>query len=144
MEQHRTQTRRRRFRGRIPAILPAEVNSRHDGWTVPKQGHFIGFLAETGSVSEAAKRVGMSRNAAYRLRARPGAEGFAAAWDVAVGMPRRKVTGEDLVRLAYEGRIRPVMYAGRYRGLQKKPCASALLRLVDRLDRAAARSTGVY
>ncbi|MDD3799579.1 MAG: hypothetical protein PHE36_10420 [Novosphingobium sp.] len=131
---------RRRFRGRLPAFLPVPLRGRGDGWTVERQGAFIGLLAETGSVSEAARRVGMSRKGAYQLRSRPGAEGFAAAWDVALGSPPRKVTGEDLARLAFEGTIRPVMRAGRYRGLAKKSCDSALLRLLDRLDRAAGRA----
>ncbi len=107
-----------------------------------RQGDFIGRLAETGSVAEAARWVGMSRQSAYELRTRPGAEGFAAAWDVALGLPLRKVTVSDLSRLAYDGTIRPIMRGGRYRGTVHKPVDSALLRLLDRLDRAVLRRTG--
>ncbi len=131
--------RRRRFAGRIPSFLPVPLRDRHDGWTFTRQGDFIGFLAETGSVSAAASQVGMSRQSAYELRRRPEAEGFAAAWDVALGLPVRKVTEIDLARLAYEGRIRLIMHAGRYKGTVRKYDTSALLRLIDRLDRAAVR-----
>jgi len=132
---------RRRFKGRIPAFLSVPLRGRHDGWTAMRQGDFIGILAETGSVAEAARQVGMSRQSAYELRRRPEAEGFAAAWDAALGAPPRKVTEEDIVRLAYEGPIRPVMRGGRYCYTIRKPSTSALLRFMDRLDRAALRAT---
>lgn len=133
---------RRRFRGGIPAFLPVPLRGREDGWTAIKQGEFIGFLAETGSVAQAARMVGMSRKGAYALRARSGAEGFAAAWDVALGMPKRKVTPDDLMRLAYEGTVQPLMRRGVYRGTVRKPSISALLKLMDRLDRSALRHCG--
>jgi len=60
-------------------------------------------LAETGSVSEACARVGLSRNSAQKLRGQSKAESFAAACDAALGMPVRKVTIEDLEFLAYHG-----------------------------------------
>jgi len=49
-------------------------------WTVPKAMAFLEALARCGEVAEAARAVGMSRQAAYRLRARlaggPLGEGF--------------------------------------------------------------------
>ena len=87
-------------------------------WTVPKVRAFMEALAVHGSVAEAARAVGMSRQSAYRLRARlaggPFAEGFelarerglerrvaqrqrpASPWDgpaPAVLYPHRKVAG---------------------------------------------------
>ena len=53
-----------------------------------RQAEFIGHLAATRSVAAAARGVSMARETAYRLRARPGAQGFAAAWDVALARPR--------------------------------------------------------
>jgi len=53
-----------------------------------RQAEFIGHLAATRSVAAAARGVSMARETAYRLRARPGAQGFAAAWDVALGSVR--------------------------------------------------------
>ena len=79
----------------------------------------------------------MSRKSAYRLRALPGAESFAAAWDAALGAPVRKVTVTDLHFLAHQGLIRPMLFRGRYRGASRKPDNAALLRLCGRLDRVA-------
>ena len=51
---------------------------------------FLRALSLCGSVAEAARAVGMSRQSAYRLRARMGA-GLLALWDdgVALGRVRR-------------------------------------------------------
>ena len=62
--------------------VPVLRKRRKDGWTPERQRAFIGALADTGVVSEAARSVGMSRQAAYRLRAR--APQFAFLWDEAV------------------------------------------------------------
>ncbi len=64
------------------------VKPRHDGWTPARQNAFIGALADTGSVSRAARYVNMSPEGAYYLRRRPGAEGFRRAWEAAL----RKLT----------------------------------------------------
>src|SRR5690606_7303757 len=93
------------------------------------------LLAETGSVTGACEAIGMSRKSAYALRARPDAQSFAAAWDAALGLPRRKVTVPNLFYVACHGWIRPVMFRGRYRGSSQRPDDSALLRLCRRLDR---------
>ncbi|QZP08097.1 helix-turn-helix domain-containing protein [Caenibius sp. WL] len=95
---------------RLPAFVPVPVRARRDGWDAVRQGQFIGWLAQTGSVSEAAARVGRSRESAYRLRRRADAAGFAAAWDAALAgragirIPARKVTPDDLPALAFAGR----------------------------------------
>jgi hypothetical protein len=47
-------------------------------------------LEVMGSVGSAAKAVGMSRAAAYKLREREGAEGFAHSWDLAMQSGRRR------------------------------------------------------
>lgn len=125
---------RRRSR-RVPPFYPVPVRGRHDGWSPERQAEFLGVLGTTGSVLAAAERVGMSRQSAYCLRRRPGAESFAATWDFALGAPRRKVTVDDLHYLAFAGLIRPVMYRGRYVGFVQKPDNSALLRLMGRWDR---------
>ena len=49
-----------------------------------KQRKFIATLAATGIVTQAARAIGASLEALYKLRHRPGAEGFAAAWDAAL------------------------------------------------------------
>lgn len=57
---------------------------RRDGWTAERQLAFLGELARTRSVTKAARAVGMSRESAYRVRDRPNAHLFAAAWDGAL------------------------------------------------------------
>ncbi|MFA9200766.1 MAG: hypothetical protein ACEQR8_06200 [Cypionkella sp.] len=129
-------------RRRIPAFHPVPVGPRRDGWTPARQAHFIGLLAQTGSVSEAAALVGMRRESAYRLRARPGAAGFAAAWDAALARPHKRVdlastkaTGiEPGVRYA-SGLVQVVVYRGRYRGSHRKDDINALLQHNARLSR---------
>ncbi|MEJ5976741.1 hypothetical protein WG901_08860 [Novosphingobium sp. PS1R-30] len=57
-------------------------------WTDEKTVAFIEALAATASVSAAAAKVGMSRQSAYRLRARLDPE-FAAIWDGVAVLARR-------------------------------------------------------
>ncbi|MDX3910253.1 MAG: hypothetical protein QHC67_10590 [Sphingobium sp.] len=66
------------------AFNPIPLRVRHDGWTPERQTEFIDALAETGCVTDAARRVGLSRNSAYRLRADPEAANFRLAWDNAL------------------------------------------------------------
>ncbi|MFM6933021.1 MAG: LysR family transcriptional regulator [Novosphingobium sp.] len=58
-------------------------------WTREKALGFITALAVHGSVAAAARAVGMSRNSAYRLRARLG-QGYAKAWDDAQAIAARQ------------------------------------------------------
>ena len=64
---------------------------RRNSITPALQRRFVATLAATGIVKVAAKRIGKSLEALYKLRARPGAEGFAGAWDAALerGAARR-------------------------------------------------------
>ena len=57
---------------------------RSNSITPERQRAFVAHLAATGIVSQAARHIGKSMEALYKLRARPGAEGFAAAWDQAI------------------------------------------------------------
>jgi hypothetical protein len=68
-------------RRRVPKFTPVPLRYRADGWTPGRQSDFLGQLCETWSVTAAARHVGMTRESAYRLRDKPGAESFAAAWD---------------------------------------------------------------
>jgi hypothetical protein len=132
----------RRRMPRVPPFYPVPTRGRRDGWTVQRQADFLGYLAETGSVMGACEAVGMSRNSAYKLRARRDGQSFAAAWDAALGAPVRKVTVTDLPFLAYHGLVRPILFRGKYRGATRKPDDSALLRLLARLDRRTRGETG--
>jgi hypothetical protein len=55
--------------------------ARRDGWTPERQLAFLAALARTRSVTKAAASVGMSRESAYRLRARDEGGLFALAWE---------------------------------------------------------------
>lgn len=57
-------------------------------WTGEKASTFIKLLARSGQVAACARAVGMSRQSAYRLRAR--APKFAEFWDLALGEARRR------------------------------------------------------
>ena len=131
----------------MPAFVPVALRARADGWTAARQAAFLGLLAETGRVDEAARRVGMSRETAYRLRRRIGAESFAAAWDAVArrwGRSKKGRTGEDgarkvtpaeLAQRAVFGLLQPMIWRGRYVGTRQKADNSALLRMLARLDR---------
>lgn len=130
-------------RRRIPAFHPVPVGPRRDGWVPERQAAFIGFLAQTRSVLAAARAVGMGRESAYRLRKRPGAAGFAAAWDAALGkshppvdLASAKSTGLEAGYRAEEGLIQTVMDRGRYAGTYWKDDNNALLQHLARMDRA--------
>lgn len=129
--------------------MPVPLRARSGGWTPRKQAAFLGMLAETRCVRRAARAVGMSRETAYRLRGKPGAASFAAAWDRAMGRVTGrvtaglwKVTPEELRARALGGLLKPLMYRGRYVSTVEKVDNSALLRLLARLDRAGAPGGG--
>ncbi len=127
----------------IPCFHPVPVGERADGWTAARQAAFVGYLAETRSVVAACRRVGMGRESAYRLRKRPGAAGFAAAWDAALGKPHAPVdlasaksTGLDAGYRSRVGLARVMLHAGRYVATRWKADNNALLSHLAQLDRA--------
>jgi hypothetical protein len=129
----------RRGHRRVPAFSPVPLRSRAGGWTPEKQAAFLGALAVTGSVRAAAQRVDMSRETAYRLRRKRGAQSFARAWDVALRgrLERsRRVTRDEIAQRALHGLLKPLIYAGRHVATVRKPDFSALLRHLAQLDRA--------
>ena len=81
----------------IPAFESVPVRSRCDGWTAGRQRAFMAVLARSGCVRKAAAAAGMSRESAYRLRARRGAESFAAAWDTILSARPRGTSSPALV-----------------------------------------------
>lgn len=130
---------RRWSRRHVPAFAPVPLRHRGDGWTPLRQAAFLGALAETGCVRTAARRVGLSRETAYRLRKRPGAGSFAAAWDKVLGResgPARKVTPDELRQRALFGLLKPRMYGGRHVSTVRKADNSALLRFLAQIARS--------
>ena len=89
--------------------------ARHDGWTPERQRRLVTLLAATGVVTAAARGVGVSAQSAYRLRERPGAESFAAAWDAAQQEGHDRAFALALDR-AINGYHEPRFYRGRQVG----------------------------
>lgn len=54
-------------------------------WTIERMDRFIRALRRTRNVAAAARAAGMSRQAAYKLRARLRGHPFDEAWEAAVG-----------------------------------------------------------
>jgi hypothetical protein len=81
----------------VPDFTPVPVRTRRDGWTAERQRLFIRALAQSPCIDAAARAAGMSRERAYRLRRRPGAESFAAAWDSILAARPRGTSSPALV-----------------------------------------------
>ncbi|MGN6499923.1 MAG: hypothetical protein ACTHKM_07225 [Tsuneonella sp.] len=130
-----------RLRRRPSWFRPVPLRSRRDGWSEVRQCAFLAQLYVTGSVTAAARNVGMSRASAYRLRERAGAESFAFAWDRVLTLPgsghpgaaredKRKVTMETLLARLHEELVRPVIYFGEMTGVARKVDNSTLFRVL--------------
>jgi hypothetical protein len=85
---------------------------RRNSITPERQRRFIAALAATGIVKQAALAIGASLEALYKLRHRPGAEGFSAAWDAAIDAGIARLEDCALER-ALLGEERPVVSAGK-------------------------------
>lgn len=80
-------------------------------WTPAKMAAFLRALAATHSVSAAAASVGMSRQSAYKLRARTRGKAFFQAWDKAFHQSYANLPYAALER-ALNGIEVPVYYKG--------------------------------
>ena len=92
-------------------------------------------------VSEAAKTVGQSRQSAYRLRARPEAAEFAAAWDLALDFADevRSAPHRPAGEYGLDTLLVPRFYRGRLVGFLQREDAKGALRRLHHLDRMADR-----
>jgi hypothetical protein len=98
------------------AFAPApHTHPRKNSITAARQRRFVAHLAATGIVAEAARHVGASLEALYRLRHKPGAEAFAAAWDEAIERGVARIEHGALQR-AIEGVERPIVSHGQLLG----------------------------
>ena len=86
--------------------------ARRSGWTDDRQRGFIAALARCGSVSAAARHVGMTPRTASKLLDCPGAESFAAAWDAAIAQGFGQVATDALDR-ALHGSFVPIYRRGK-------------------------------
>jgi len=101
---------------------------RRNSITPELQRRFVATLAATGIVKAAARAIGRSLEALYRLRHRPGAEGFAAAWDAALERGARRLEDMAMER-ALVGTRTPIVSGGEVLGWWDKP-DNALLRFL--------------
>ena len=107
------------------------ASTRHDGWTPERQKRFIVALAAMGVVAAAARAVGKSATAAYKLRDRPGAEDFASAWDTAMAMAQDRAY-EQAMDQATNGIITPRYYRGKQIGTVRRFDYRLALKVLDR------------
>lgn len=99
------------------APLPAPV--RHDGITPERQRRFLEVLAATGSVQEAARQAGASRQAFYALRNRAASKRFSEAWNRAIGRAIN-ILGDTAFERAIEGVEEPVFWKGEQVGTRRR------------------------
>lgn len=94
----------------VPHVAP-----RRNSISPARQRAFIAHLAATGIVTQAAKHIGASLEALYRLRNKPGADAFRAAWDEAVDRGIGRIEDCALAR-AIEGAEKPIVSGGKLLG----------------------------
>lgn len=83
--------------------VPLPRQPRSDGWSPELQRAFIEALADTGSVTQAAKAVNMTTMSCYRLRRQRGGESFATAWTAALA-----VSAHTLIDIAFDRAVNGV------------------------------------
>jgi hypothetical protein len=112
-------TRRKPGRRKAAGVTFAPVptaRKRQDGWTPERQQRFLAALHACGIVAAAAKAVGMTGATAYRLRRRPGAESFAAAWDRLLREARGRALDLAMEQAMTESFV-PRSYRGQFTGM---------------------------
>jgi len=119
----------------IPAFNPVPVRPRYDGWTPERQRAFVEHLAETLSVEAAAALVGMSAQGARELRRRPGAQGFAAAWDAALRRGLAERGRAAIIDEAVNGRLVRRFYHGKLVSEERVRSPRLLLSLLEKAER---------
>ncbi len=92
---------------------------RRNSITPGRQRAFIAALAATGIVTQAARCIGASLEALYRLRHQPGAEQFSAAWDQAIDRGIARLEDCALER-AIMGEERPIVRGGEVVGTWRR------------------------
>jgi hypothetical protein len=108
--------------------------ARHNGWNRDKMARFIEFLAETGSVSDAADMVGMSRQAAYMLRSRMIGQPFDVAWEGALEFGIQQLAHQLLDR-SLNGVAMPVFYKGEIVGERRVFNERVSLMIIQNMDK---------
>jgi hypothetical protein len=97
--------------------VPSKHAPRRNAITPARQRAFISALAASGIVVEAARHIGVSTEALYRLRNKPGGEDFRAAWDLAVDRAMSRLEAGAFSR-ALHGEERLVVSGGQLMGTE--------------------------
>ncbi|MFT4026181.1 MAG: hypothetical protein QM676_05195 [Novosphingobium sp.] len=103
----------------LPAPSPEPQTDLPERWCKARMADFLRTLAASQSVSEAARSVGMSRQSAYRLRARLKGEPFDIAWEAAFQHGYDELAQAALER-AMHGVEMPVFQGGEQVGSYRK------------------------
>ena len=98
---------------------PVVETERHDGWTPARQAAFLRELAATHNVTAAAQAVGMSRQSAYKLRARLRGQPFDKGWEAAF-VQRFDVLAEAALDRALNGVEVPHYHKGELIGTSRR------------------------
>jgi len=106
--------------------------TRRDGWSPELKIKFLDHLSAKGTVRSACSLVGMSHEAAYRLRRRDPL--FARGWNAALALARDNGT-DVLACRAIDGIEEHVWYRGELVGTRVRHDARLLLAHLARLDR---------
>jgi len=109
------------------------------GWTPQLKACFLDHLAGKGSVRAACARVGISPEAAYRLRRRDAL--FARGWAAALVLAR-DASVQVLADRAIDGVAEPIWHRGEQVGTRRRYDARLLLAHIGRLDRLADEERG--
>jgi transposase-like protein len=108
---------------------------RRDGWTEERQRAFIAVLQLCGSISAAARAVGMSPRSAYRLAEADGADSFARAGDAAFAEGIARLRADALDR-SIHGSLVPVYRGGRLVRVEHRRNDRLAIALLGGRDRA--------
>ena len=129
----------------LPPFLrfaPVPLRKQHNGWSPARQLRFIVALARGVGPGEAARALGKTRQSAYDLRKRPGAQSFAAAWDAALRFAEevQAAATDPAAGLAgIETLLVPRYYRGRLIGFVQREDVAGAMRLLGQIDRLTAQ-----
>jgi hypothetical protein len=115
-------------------LSPNSIPLPERGWTRERMAQFLDYLSEKGNVAAACKRVGLSREAAYRQRRRDA--NFARGWAAALVLAH-DANVEVLADRAIDGIEENVWHRGELVGTRRKYDTRLLLAHLARLDKAA-------
>ena len=121
----------------VPIVPP------DDRWTQPLMAEFLRVLAATQNVSAAARAVGLSRQSAYKLRARLKGTPFDIAWETAFQHGFDNLAHVALER-AMEGYEVPHYYKGELVGTSRRYDERLLMFLLKQRNGAGRSTMGRY